>query len=995
LSSLGPSNKKNNEISIVETNNLTTDQIDLVKNLRDKPTLAAKVLLGVDLEWYQAEAIEDVWRKRFSIFCWSRQIGKTFLEAVLFSLLCILYPNEDAVFIAPSLRQAMNPFNYVRDFYNSHAVFRSMIRGKMTKTKVEFKNSSTITPLPMGDGCVAEALLMRDTGLFYIEDAAVYGRKAEEILAKDLVMGENGYNKTAYYFYNGYVPIRIVKTKRGYQLKSSLIHPVRIIRNKKNDWVRAQDLQKGDKVIIDRGINWFPNVNNITYDEAYCAGAMIGDGCFTNQYKLGFANAKKDHAITDCLVPVLQKITGKELKTRGDVHSALQGKDQRKVFLNYFGFPNYEHQDERAYAKNKSIPSKILSCSKEAMRGFLQGLFDTDGHVSESKKGDMREVGLTNTSERLVREVQSILLKFGIVSSLNSRQRKNKNWNRVYELKITGQDLVLFAQRIGFRLSRKQKQLEEIVAKSKRNYSLTDQIYHIGDRLLAVELQYGFASQYIIDKSGHTLWGRLADRTRQGKGITYYHLELFLEAYKDINIPELEYLRDVYNKHYYYDEIVSLEESEADTYDAYIPDDHTFWSNGFISHNSKILGTHASIIGIDEYATFSKEFIDTVVMPMANRKKNPSSRGNRLSIIGTPLSKANHYYTEYMSYMREQTKNPNGDYHVSKYTFMDSDNQDLHILLNAAKSMPFERFCRENLAEFMSNIGGFFSEELLRQAEDLIDIEFRGEEGGIYTLGIDPPSVNNMGGFVILKLVNNCKEAEVVFCLGIPAGYIPFSDLRSLTVRLIRLFNIQRLHIDQGGGGLQLAQSLYSPDVIVDEFNCPLDILIPPPLPDGIIDWKGSRNPNDEISMMDTKRELAVIHTVPFSPQAKSAMYFNVKNAMQQGALKIPKVVANDKRYIEAHALQNEMEGLKSRLTPASYLSLSKADDQFDDRVDALVLAYDAALSLLQGTSGATKVGGRSHDDDYNRNLGGFNFSRTVDFPDRSRNDPWGGGRDW
>ena len=562
MSNLGPSNKKDTDISIVETNNLTTDQIALVKNLRSKPTLAAKVLLGVDLEWYQSEAIEDVWRKRFSIFCWSRQIGKTFLEAVLFSLLCILYPNEDAVFIAPSLRQAMNPFNYVRDFYNSHAVFRSMVRGKMTKTRVEFKNSSTITPLPMGDG-------------------------------------------------------------------------------------------------------------------------------------------------------------------------------------------------------------------------------------------------------------------------------------------------------------------------------------------------------------------------------------------------------------------------------------------------SKILGTHASIIGIDEYATFSKEFIDTVVMPMANRKKNPSSRGNRLSIIGTPLSKANHYYAEYMSYMREQTKNPNGDYHVSKYTFMDSDNQDLHILLNAAKSMPFERFCRENLAEFMSNVGGFFSEELLRSCEDLIDIEFRGEDGGIYTLGIDPPSVNNMGGFVVLKLVNNCKEAEVVFCLGIPAGYIPFSDLRSLTVRLIRLFNIQRLHIDQGGGGLQLAQSLYNADMIVDEYTCSLDILMPPPLPEGIVDWKGSRNPDDEFSMLDTKRELSVIKTVPFSPQAKSAMYFNVKNAMQQGALKIPKVVANDKRFIEVHSLQNEMEGLKSRLTPASYLSLSKADDQFDDRVDALVLAYDAALSLLQGTSGATKVGGHSHDDDYNRSLGGFNFSRTVDFPDRKKNDPWGGGREW
>lgn len=562
MSKTGPANVDNNQISVVETHNLTSDQIALVKSLRDKPTLAAKVLLGVDLEWYQSEAIEDVWRKRFSIFCWSRQIGKTFSEAVLFALLTVLYPNEDAVFIAPSLRQAMNPFNYVRDFYNTHAVFRSMVRGKITKTRIEFKNSSSIIPLPMGDG-------------------------------------------------------------------------------------------------------------------------------------------------------------------------------------------------------------------------------------------------------------------------------------------------------------------------------------------------------------------------------------------------------------------------------------------------SKILGTHASIIGIDEYATFTKEFIDTVVMPMANRKKNPNSLGNRLSIIGTPLSKANHYYEEFVRYEKEQARNPNGDYHVSHYTFMDSDNQDLHILLNQAKAMPLERFCRENLAEFMSNEGGFFSEELLRACEDMLDIEFKGDPEHIYVLGIDPPSVNNLGGFVVFKLVNDNKEAEMVFCAGIPATYLPAPDLLSLTVRLIRSFNIQRVHVDQGGGGMQLAQMLLKPDMIVDNYECPIKIMLPPPVKEGVIEWRGARNPEDEISMLNNRLEQTIVSVVPFSPHAKSAMYFNLKNAMQQGAIKLPKTLRGDPRYVESYALQNEMEGLKSRLTASSYLSLSKADDAFDDRVDALVLAYDAVLALFRQNTGATKVGGMSHDQAYRQSLGGFNTSRNIEFPDRQRNDPWGGGRDW
>lgn len=554
MSKLGPANVADNEIVGVESNNLTSDQLALIVNLRNKPTLAAKVLLGVNLEWYQAEAIEDVWHKRFSIFCWSRQIGKTFSEAVLFSLLCILYPYEDAVFIAPSLRQAMNPFNYVREFYNNHAVFRSMVRGKITKTRIEFKNSSSIIPLPMGDG-------------------------------------------------------------------------------------------------------------------------------------------------------------------------------------------------------------------------------------------------------------------------------------------------------------------------------------------------------------------------------------------------------------------------------------------------SKILGTHASIIGIDEYATFTKEFIETVVMPMANRKKNPQSRGNRLSIIGTPLSKSNHYYPEFVRYQKAQAADPNGDYHVSTYSFLDSDNMDMNILLNQAKAMTFERFARENLAEFTSNAGGFFSEEIMRLAQDEIEIEFNGDGQSIYVLGIDPPSVNNMGGFCIMKLVEDNKKVELVFSAGIPASEISAPQLLSLAIRLIKRFKITRMHIDQGGGGLQLAQTLFAPQMVCDDYVPESPVLLPDFLPESVVEWRGARNFEDPISMVNNNLEPLVIQITPFSPHAKSAMYFNFKNALQNGSLKLPTLVY-DKAHIETNMLQNEMEALKGRLTASSYLSLTKPDDGFDDRVDAAVLAYDAYLGLLRGNTGATRVGGRGHDDDYRRDIGGFDTRRDMYFPDR-KIDPW------
>jgi hypothetical protein len=549
MSLLVPSNRSSDDISVVETNNLTSDQISLVKYLRENPVVAAKVLLGVTLEWYQAEALNDVWRKRFSIFCCSRQICKTFMEAVLFALIGALYPDEDCVFIAPSLRQSMNPFNYIRGFYAEHPMFRSMIRGKMTKTALEYKNNSTIRPLPLGDG-------------------------------------------------------------------------------------------------------------------------------------------------------------------------------------------------------------------------------------------------------------------------------------------------------------------------------------------------------------------------------------------------------------------------------------------------SKILGTHASVIGIDEYARFSKDIIDTIIMPMANRKKNPYSRGNRVSIISTPLSKANHYYQTFCQYQKEQQLNPTGDYHVSTYNFLDSDHVDLDVFTNQIKSMPFERFARENLAMFTSNVGGFFSEELLRQCEDEIPIELLGEEGYEYVMGIDPPSVNNQLGICLFKLTENNQKLELVYCCGIPAGYITTPQLVGLILRFVKRFNIKRIHMDEGGGGRQIAGYLFSPGVIVDEYDCPVKILLPPK-GDEIMQWAGARDADDPIAMNNSKLEPLVVKLTSFNPHNKSAMYFNVRNAMQDGAILMPAYHPGDDVFVETNTLQGELEGLKGDLTASSILLLRKPDNLYDDRADAFVLAYDAFLGYMRKGNFPKAVRGLGHSDNIGGDANWFG-RRDIGFPDRS-----------
>src|SRR5690606_24838428 len=111
----------------------------------------------------------------------------------------------------------------------------------------------------------------------------------------------------------------------------------------------------------------------------------------------------------------------------------------------------------------------------------LQGLFDTDGYVSSSyaKGGLSKRVGYTTTSIRLAKQLHYILLHFGIVSTLRTRQPRicnlSGNMSQIsYELIIFGEGVDKFHEHIGFRLPRKRERLEAIIKDSKRHYGIVN-----------------------------------------------------------------------------------------------------------------------------------------------------------------------------------------------------------------------------------------------------------------------------------------------------------------------------------------------------------------------------------------------------------------------------------------------------------------------------------------------------------------------------------------
>jgi intein/homing endonuclease len=112
-------------------------------------------------------------------------------------------------------------------------------------------------------------------------------------------------------------------------------------------------------------------------------------------------------------------------------------------------------------SREKFVPSVLFTADRPSVRLFLQALFSGDGGISRS--GDVLHLEYSSASERLARDVQHLLLRFGIVGIL--RTRRTNRGTTAFVLSVTAMgDIWRFAEEVGFLPgSRKQHRLQETV----------------------------------------------------------------------------------------------------------------------------------------------------------------------------------------------------------------------------------------------------------------------------------------------------------------------------------------------------------------------------------------------------------------------------------------------------------------------------------------------------------------------------------------------------
>ena len=410
------------------------------------------------------------------------------------------------------------------------------------------------------------------------------------------------------FYWNGDAPAYRMRTRDGYTLTGSANHPIFVRTADGESFVKLPDLRETEHyVCIERrsvfpnespSITFVPDVANtarhysapkqLTPELARLLGYVVAEGTVTSRYT----------------VPVTQDVL-----VNPEPHQ-----DIRNLFASVFGWDNRDVKDAdrhlgisvtsiwiRQYlaacgvdyttARYKTVPWVVLQGTRSDIREFLRGMFEGEGSVVPGG------IELSTASEQMGRELQLLLLQFGILSV-----RKPKfvaGYDHTYwRLTIFGESAVQFAHEIGFVSKRKQDALLASLPETRNpNKDIVPHARELLERvredLLARVSAQGSNSIRLgsgLKQFGETFQSKLKHVRAGNRNPSYAFLREVLDACDSVQVATsaVQELRGVLANKFYYDPVVEVTEvGPQPVMDIEVEDaQHAFTSNGLVSHNT-------------------------------------------------------------------------------------------------------------------------------------------------------------------------------------------------------------------------------------------------------------------------------------------------------------------------------------------------------------------------------------------------------------------------
>ncbi len=282
-------------------------------------------------------------------------------------------------------------------------------------------------------------------------------------------------------FHSGEHPTLKLRTREGYELTGTHNHPVLCLVDMVGVplllWKLLEEMRPGDRVLLNRTGGKRDDEQQL--DErsrklALLAGAFVAEGWFGSR-RAGFNNIDKDFfdAVLDAYDTVIggpRYVYSRTIRSGSTCHE-LDVQNLTALRASCLA------ELEGCRSASKRVPECVWSGGSALKRVFMQAIFEGDGSSSLLPRSTI-QISYSTRSELLARDVQQLLLEFGIVSRLAISAR-----GEIKVLITNRRDARLFAQRIGFfgakQASSKSElaQIPTTVARSATIMCLTSPLY--------------------------------------------------------------------------------------------------------------------------------------------------------------------------------------------------------------------------------------------------------------------------------------------------------------------------------------------------------------------------------------------------------------------------------------------------------------------------------------------------------------------------------------
>ena len=462
-----------------------------------------------------------------------------------------------------------------------------------------------------------------------------------------------GIESTAHLYHAGIKPTRRITTRRGYVSEGTFEHRVLIVNSEGVQvWRRHDELQVGDWLVLQKGQNlWGEDVTlqwqserpkhaqviripeRMTPALARWLGYLVAEGDMRPDGTLRFTNREAE--LRDDYTRLTQQLFG--ITPRQYPKVVQLNSVALADFLSYLGF--------KTGAYKKEIPWSVLQSSRESVLEFLAGYFAGNGTVNLGGR-----LSWSTASERLAQHLQIVLLNLGVVSRrIKTRQRASKDapYRDYWNITASGVDADQLAQQMRLLPQRKLVVYEQRRREQPRA-GRADVIPFTAGYWTTISDEF---QRVVMDRAMAA--GGVGYREREGAyqvlGEDYINLHMLrtgtnnctrematkLLSKLDGWVEPPTGLSALMNASQFYDEIVSIEESQADCWDFNVPGSNTFIANGIVNHNcdEKFLYVLLTLSQEQNIKTgrFSMIYADEVVVSHTNEHEYQSFVGNKKS----------------------------------------------------------------------------------------------------------------------------------------------------------------------------------------------------------------------------------------------------------------------------------------------------------------------------------------------------------------------------